>query len=225
MYNCNIIDLMEIYARRPNFELDWLKDIDRRSLSSWVEIANKNHPHFEEAMRAIQIQKIGAKVMDRILNFDENKTSGRSAVIMAIAHRDNFYLTPYLAQYGSTETKDSEYKMKIFKYGDYALFKTHFLIQHPEFVASMQNLSLPEDDKWKIGNTDLPGGAFAFKNGIIIGISGLSTGDKDTAAAITIGIAAKLISPQVAIKMAKRIGCEEFLQNRAKYMEIAGLPQ
>lgn len=77
----------------------------------------------------------------------------------------------------------------------------NLLLQHPELSASIQ-------------------GAVAFKNGIVLAVSGLGSTEKDTATAFTIGIAAHLIREKVALKIARRIGCDEFINNLDKYKNL-----
>lgn len=159
----------------------------------------KQDRHFVNETRIID--KVAGEVLGSIL-----KNENRTGVVLAIAHRKNFYLPPVAVRYGEVVADDQEYIKKISKYTDYALFKAHFLIQYPNFFASAQNLSLEDGKRWKIGETFLPGGAIAFKNGIVLSMSGLPSGEKDTAAVLAIGVASHLVRPQVAMKMARKTG-------------------
>lgn len=210
---------MSIEAQSPVIDLPWLGDIAHRSQLRWVEIANVNDPDHRYARQALKIQRSAEKVMRAVLQFDENTKTGRGGIIMTVAHRKDPYLTPKLIQVGKINAPDAEYGAKLNKYTDYALFKTHFLLQYPGMKASLENLTLPETDKWKIGENTLPGGAIAFKNGIIVGISGLSTGEKDMAAVLAIGIESHLIREPVARKLGRRFNC---LQSLTQIMGVLG---
>lgn len=188
----------------------WLRAVNSDAYMSRYPLNQSKDRRFINEARIID--KVSGNIISKILDFEEVKKEGRKGVVLAIAHRGDFYIAPVAVRYGTIDTNDSEYGKKVSKYTDYALFKAHFLVQHPNFYASSQNFSLEDAKKWKIGETTLPGGAIAFKNGVILSMSGLSTGEKDTAAVLAIGVAAHLVRPQVAVKMAKHAGSLEEYQ-------------
>ncbi len=209
---------MSIEAQSPVLSLPWLKEINHDSMVKWVEIANKNHPDHQYVRQLINIQRSAEFVTREVLSFEKNKD--RQGVVIAVAHREKPYLTPKLIQIGRITLEDAEYESKLNKYADYALFKTHFLLQYPDFISSSQNSQLDEGSRWKIGATDLPGGSFAFKNGFIVGVSGLSTGQLDSALALTIGMRAHLIRKEVALKTARSLRFEEFVLESSRYLSL-----
>lgn len=197
---------------------DWLHDLNWDAYFSRYPLRESKSPIFANEARIID--HVAGPILKEILSFSENVESGRNGIVMTIAHRGKEYTSPVAILYGKVDPNDIGYGEKIVKYTNYALFKTHFLIQHPELLGSLENLKLKDQEKWKIADVDLPGGAFAFKNGVIIGISGLSGGDKNTSAALTVGIAARLIREQKAVTIARRIGARDFVLNRLKYMAL-----
>lgn len=177
----------------------WLHQINSGAYMSRYPLYQNKDKHFANESRIID--KVAGEIISNIL-----KNENRTGVVLAIAHRGDFYLPPVAVRYGEVSADDQEYVKKVSKYTDYAMFKAHFVIRHPNLFASAQNLSLEDGKRWKIGETFLPGGAIAFKNGIVLSMSGLPSGEKDTAAVLAIGVASHLVRPQVAMKMARKTG-------------------
>ncbi|HKC05160.1 MAG TPA: hypothetical protein VKC54_04800 [Patescibacteria group bacterium] len=193
----------------PNDLSPWLDTINNEAYFRRYPL--KEGPVFTNEVRIMD--KIAGPVIERALKFEEN--AKKSGLVVAIAHRGGVYQPPVAVRYGQIEAEDDKYGGKLNKYTYYALLKTQFLIRNPEFKASIENLKLPENKIWKIDENSLPGGSIAFKNGIILGISGLATGEQDSAVVLAIGVAAHLVRRQVATKMARNLG---FLSEYHKFI-------
>ncbi|QQG41646.1 MAG: hypothetical protein HYV90_05845 [Candidatus Woesebacteria bacterium] len=189
------------YATSPR-PPDWLHDINWKAYLDRYNLRESGSPFFVNETRIID--HVAGSVIEKALSFPEN--TGKKGVVLAIGHRGDLYIPPVAVKYGEINASDPEFINKLNKYTYYALFKSHFLIQHTELFASQQNLKLPEGEVWKIDNNNLPGGAIAFKNGVVLGVSGLATGEQDSALVLAIGVKAHLVRPQVAAGMAKDIG-------------------
>jgi len=116
----------------------------------------------------------------------------KKGFLLTLTKRDQKF--PILtAQIGEVDDPDERYGAdgKRGKYTDFANLKAQILKDNPDFDSSSENLALDEDKRVKSrAGQDIPGGAVAFKNNWIIGVSGFKDADLDIATALGIGFGA-----------------------------------
>lgn len=175
----------------------------------------------EEVDRAFRIVECAQKIAPAVCGLAENQ--GKTGFVMVIAKRGEN--SPNLTiLVGNVTDPDDLYAPdgKLGKYCVFANSKAQVLKDHPEFISSSQNSSLPENERvYSPANQEIPGGAIAFGD-LIISVSAFKNPNMDTATVLAIAAGSGVTNIDGAEKLAEdsRINCKEFMLNEDEIFVI-----
>ena len=168
----------------------------------------------DEIRIAYKLADCARKIAPAACGLPENQ--GKSGFVVVYTKRDKN--SPVLTiQIGDVNDPDEFYTPggKLEKYCIFAREKAQVLKDHPEFISSSQNLTLPVDERLRSpANQEIPAGAIAFGDAIV-SVSAFKNANMDAATAIAIGAGAGLTTIDGAEKIAMdpRVNCKEFMVN------------
>lgn len=175
----------------------------------------------EEIDRAFRIVECAQKIAPAVCGLAENQ--GKMGFVMAITKRGENSPTLTILV-GNVTDPDDLYASdgKLGKYCIFANLKAQVLKDHPEFISSSQNSSLPRNERiYSPVNQEIPGGAIAFDD-LIISVSAFKNPDMDTATTLAIAAGSGVTNIDGAEKLAKdpRVNCKEFMINEDEIFVI-----
>lgn len=175
----------------------------------------------DEIERAFRIVDCARKIAPAVCSLPENQ--GKAGFVMAITKRSKE--SPVLTvQIGTITDPDPLYGEdgKLGKYCIFAALKAEVLKDHPEFISSSQNLSLPEGERVRSeAGQEIPGGALAFGE-LIISVSAFKNPNMDTATTLAIAAGSGVTNIDGAERLAEdpRVNCREFMINEDEIFVI-----
>lgn len=206
---------IEMKHGRPELSSPALREMVRKDNFDF----NAGGADVDEIERAFRIVEVAKRVVPAVCDIDENK--GKSGVVMAITKKETGF--PLLTvQIGEVDDPDTTYGSdgKRGKYTDFANRKALVLQLNPDFVASSENHTLPEEKRMKsITGIEIPGGAIVARDWII-SVSAFKNPNMDAATAIAIAAGAGLIGIDEAERFAHdpRVNCPEFMLHEDKIL-------
>lgn len=167
----------------------------------------------DEIRTAYKLVDCAKKVAPAVCGLPENQ--GKSGFVVVFTKRDDSFNLTF--QVGEVTDPDELYAPggKLEKYCIFAKKKAQVLKDHPEFVSSSENSTLPEDKRLlSPANQEIPAGAVAFGD-LIVSVSAFKNANMDAATAIAIAAGAGITNIDGAEKIAMdpRVDCKEFMVN------------
>ena len=162
---------------------------------------------------AYKLADCARKIAPAVCNLPENK--GKSGFVVVFTNRHNFFNLTF--QVGTVTDPDDLYAPggKLEKYCIFAGLKAQVLKNHPDFVSSSQDSTLPETERLRSpAGQEIPAGAIAFGN-LIVSVSAFKNANMDAATALAIAAGAGITNIDGAEKIAMdpKTKCKEFMIN------------